>query len=130
MSLTSEAVPLPSEASLPEAAALAAALIALKRVSILLTALADFPDLPSPKATAIRLCALGLGLGLRLRLRLGVGVGVDPEQLHLSAVAAVTALACTVREAPGAPPGTAGVVVLPSAPKASATMTLSLRLPG
>ena len=68
----------------------------------MLTALLAFPDLPAPRAAAMR----------------------------LSAAAAVTALACTVREAPGALPGTAGVVVLPSAPNASATMTLSLRLPG
>ena len=65
----------------------------------------------------------------RARAR-GRGRGREgPEQLHLSAAAAVTALACTVRVAPDAPPGTAGVVVLPSAPKASATMTLSLRSP-
>ena len=39
------------------AAALAAALRALNRVSILLIALLDFPDLPAPRAAAMRLSA-------------------------------------------------------------------------
>ena len=86
----------------PAAPAATAALIALNSESIFPTALLDLPDLPSPRAAAMR----------------------------VTAATTVTALACTVREAPGALPGTAGVVVLPSAPKASATMTLSLRLPG
>ena len=41
----------------------------------------------------------------------------------------IAAYACTVRYTPGAPPGSAGVLVLPSAPKASATTTLILRSP-
>jgi len=41
----------------------------------------------------------------------------------------IAAYACTVRYTPGAPPGSAGALVLPSAPKASATMTLILRAP-
>ena len=87
----------------PEAeAAEAAALRALKSEAILLTALLDLPDLPAPKAAAIR----------------------------PSAAAAVTGLASTVRDLPALPPGKVGVVVLPSAPKASATMTLSLKSPG
>ena len=86
----------------PEAEAAAAALRALNSEAILLTALLDLPDLPAPKAAAMR----------------------------PSAAAAVTGLASTVRDLPALPPGKVGVVVLPSAPKASATMTLSLKSPG
>mmetsp|Transcript_14087 Transcript_14087/g.33287 ORF Transcript_14087/g.33287 Transcript_14087/m.33287 type:complete len:218 (-) Transcript_14087:1087-1740(-) len=49
--------------------------------------------------------------------------------MRLSAAAADTALASIVTEAPVLPPDCAGTDVLPSAPKASATMTLSVILP-